>query len=228
MKRKPLSPAKDRILHELKTKGPRSAAELAARLGVTREAARQHLAAMEEQGLVTSEPVRGRVGRPERIWTLTDTPEVSARFPDSHAELTVGLLEAAQAAFGTEGLDRLVRERAKRQARDYRRRIPAGASLRERVKALASLRSQEGYLADCSEDGDGLLLVENHCPVCAAARACRGLCRAELDLFRKALGRDARVERTEYLLDGDRRCAYRISPVTEKAPRARATTPGRP
>jgi predicted ArsR family transcriptional regulator len=228
MKRSTLSPAKDRILHELKTKGPRSAADLAARLGVTREAARQHLAAMEADGLVASEPVRGRVGRPERRWSLTDSPEVDARFPDSHAELTVGLLEAARAAFGAEGLDRLVRERARRQARAYRRRIPAGASLRERVRVLAALRSEEGYLAEWSEDGDGFLLVENHCPVCAAARACQGLCRAELDLFRRTLGRDARVERTEYLLDGARRCAYRVSPVTKKAPRARATTPGRP
>jgi predicted ArsR family transcriptional regulator len=219
---------KDRVLHELKTKGPRSAAELARRLDVTREGARQHLAALERDGLVTSRPVRGRVGRPERIWSLTDSPGVDARFPDSHAELAVGLLEAARAAFGAEGLDHLVRERARRQALAYRKRIPARAPLRDRVKALAAIRTEEGYLADWAAEGNGFLLVENHCPVCAAARSCRGLCRAELELFRRTLGRDVRVERTEYLLDGARRCAYRVEPATTKAARARATSPDGP
>lgn len=213
MSRKRLSPAKERILLELKTKGSRTAAELARRLGVTREAARQHLAGLEKEGLLQSETLRGRVGRPERVWSLADGPEVDARFPDSHAELTVGLLDAARAAFGAEGLDRLVRERARRQARVYRRRIPADGPLRERVKALAALRSEEGYLAEWSAEGDGFLLVENHCPICAAARSCRGLCRAELDLFRRALGRDAVVERTEYVLEEGRRCAYRVVPA---------------
>ena len=53
-------------------------------------------------------------------------------------------------------------------------------------------------------------LVENHCPICAAAEVCQGLCAGELELFRRVLG--ARVERTEHLLDGARRCVYRITP----------------
>ena len=61
-----------------------------------------------------------------------------------------------------------------------------------------------------ASDG-GLLLVENHCPICDAARACSGLCTAELACFREALGDDVRVERTSHILAGARRCAYRIS-----------------
>jgi predicted ArsR family transcriptional regulator len=61
------------------------------------------------------------------------------------------------------------------------------------------------------QSDDGLALVENHCPVCAAARACQDLCRSELDIFRAVLG-GAAVERTDHIVAGARRCAYRIEP----------------
>ena len=53
------------------------------------------------------------------------------------------------------------------------------------------------------------LLIENHCPICAAAAACQGFCRAELSLFEMLLA-PARVERLEHILAGARRCAYRV------------------
>nr|MBA2325379.1 MarR family transcriptional regulator [Actinomycetota bacterium] len=91
-------------------------------------------------------------------------------------------------------------------------------TLGRRVGALARRRSAEGYMAEAQRDGDGWMLVEHHCPVCEAAQACTGLCRTELDLFRATLGPDVEVERTQHLLSGDTRCAYR---VTERPPRER-------
>lgn len=205
----PLSAAKAKLLHVLKTKGAQSSAALADRLKVTPMAVRQHLAALEKVRLVEHEDERGKVGRPTRIWRLADTPEAQARFPDSHAELTLDLLKAAQRAFGADGMERLVVERTRLQAAAYRREIPSDATLDERVAVLARIRSSEGYLAESSRDGDAVLLVENHCPICAAATYCPGLCRGELELFREILP-DASIERTEHVLAGERRCVYRI------------------
>ncbi len=68
-------------------------------------------------------------------------------------------------------------------------------------------------MADVQElPGRSWILAENHCPICAAARACQGFCRYELDMFCELLGPDVVVERVEYILSGGRRCAYRISP----------------
>ena len=61
--------------------------------------------------------------------------------------------------------------------------------------------------------GGGWLLVEDHCPICAAATECQGFCRSELALFQRCLGPEARVERTEHLMAGARRCAYLIQPA---------------
>ena len=76
------------------------------------------------------------------------------------------------------------------------------------------MRTGEGYLAEVVDapDGDGLLLIEHHCPICDAAKACTNLCSAELDLFRDVLGPDVEVIRTQHLIQGDQRCAYRLRP----------------
>ena len=203
--------ARDRVLFQLKTRGEQSAADLARKLRITQVGVRQHLAALADEKLVSYRDERRKLGRPARVWRLTD--EAAAHFPDSHADLTVDLLEAVRQTFGDEGLDRLVKTRTRRQLRAYRASQPEpGASLGKRVAALAQVRRGEGYMAEWSREGDGsFLLVENHCPICAAASICQGLCREELSLFRRVLGSDVQVERSEHILSGSRRCAYRIS-----------------
>ncbi|HEX4510280.1 MAG TPA: MarR family transcriptional regulator, partial [Burkholderiaceae bacterium] len=48
----------------------------------------------------------------------------------------------------------------------------------------------------------------------AAATTCQGFCRSELAVFQRCLGPDCVVERTEHVLAGGRRCAYRILPAS--------------
>jgi predicted ArsR family transcriptional regulator len=207
----------------LKTRGPQTAGDLGAALGVTGEAARQQLLKLAADGLVeaTSEP-RG-VGRPARVWALTE--KGNARFPDAHAELTVQLLRAVESELGEEALDRLIAARAAESLATYQSALGGAADLGERVRRLAEARTREGYMAECRPDEGGYLLIENHCPICAAATACQGFCRAEREVFEKALGSEVSVERTEHIIGGDRRCAYRVAlkcvPEPERAGRKR-------
>jgi predicted ArsR family transcriptional regulator len=203
----------DRILYLLKSKGPQSAAQLARRLQVTPMGARHHLYRLAAGGLVEFSDERRKVGRPARVWRLT--ARAAGRFPESHAELTLELIASVRAAFGEKGLDRLLAERTRRQLKEYRARLKtAGGSAAERVRALAAIRREQGYMAECIARGDGtLVLAENHCPICVAAKSCQGLCREELKLFQAVLGRDLRVERSEHIIAGARRCAYVIAPA---------------
>ena len=203
----------DRILYLLKTKGPQTAGQLARRLGVTAMAVRQHLYGFCGSGLVGFEDHRRPVGRPVRQWRLTES--AAARFPDSHAELTLEMITAIRSTFGEKGLERLLAERTRMQLREYRERIRTNgdASLEGRVRALAAIRRQQGYMAEWAARADGsFVLRENHCPICAAARSCQGLCREELALFQAVMGTRARVERVDHLLQGALRCAYLITP----------------
>src|SRR5262245_59097738 len=115
--------SRDRLLHLLKTKGPSTAGALARRLAVTPTAVRQHLGAMLEERLVEFADVGGQVGRPKRVWRTAAAAD--GRFPDSHAELAVGLVASVRAALGEKALARVVSERTRRQAEDYEARLPS-------------------------------------------------------------------------------------------------------
>jgi predicted ArsR family transcriptional regulator len=207
----------ERILYLLKTKGPQAASALAQRLHLTAMAVRQHLYRFREEGLVKFSNERRPVGRPAQIWRLTE--RAATRFPESHAELTLEMIDAIRAAFGEEGLNKLLKERTRRQLRDYSAKIrSAGSGLLERVRALSEIRSAQGYMSECMARPDGtILFAENHCPICIAAESCQGLCREELSLFREVLGKKTTVERTDHILAGARRCAYVICPARSTA-----------
>jgi predicted ArsR family transcriptional regulator len=214
-------PAADRFLVLLKTRGPQTAADLGKATGVTAEAARQQLVRLAADGLVvaTAEP-RG-VGRPAQVWGLTEAG--NARFPDAHAEVTAQLIGAIRTQLGEDVLDRLIESRAAESKAAYAAALAGADDLGERVARLAEARTREGYMAESRAEGNGYLLVENHCPICVAAKACQGFCRAELDTFRAVLGPGASVERTEHIVQGDRRCAYRVSlPCAPEARKPRA------
>ena len=205
------APARDRVLFQLKTRGPLTPAQIAERLAITEVAVRQHLRRLEAEGLVEAVDAQRGVGRPARVFAVTAA--AAGHFPDTHADLTVDLLDAVRTTFGERGLQRLIDTRSERQRRTYTERLRGARSLAERVQRLAALRAEEGYLAEWSRTDDGaFLLVENHCPICVAARSCQAFCRDELAVFRAALGPAAQVERTDHLLAGARRCAYRITP----------------
>lgn len=200
------------LLDRLKRAGPQEAQDLARFLGLTAMAVRQHLYALETEGIVASAEASRPVGRPAKLWQLTTA--AAPFFPDGHAELTQELLDAMQTAFGAAGLERMIAARTESQLASYRALLGAERSLKRRAEALARVRAEEGYMAEVRPAGRGVyLLIENHCPICAAARACRGFCRGELDLFRQALGPDVQVERVDHLLSGARRCSYRLKRV---------------
>ncbi|UXN72239.1 MarR family transcriptional regulator [Devosia neptuniae] len=193
----------------LKMHGALSSSALGTLLGTSGEAARQQLVRLAEEGLVIASSEARGVGRPTQSWSLT--PAAQSRFPDTHAALTVQLLDIVRSSLGAAALDTIIAAREAETRAAYETVIADQLSLRDKVAALTNLRSAEGYMADWREQPDGsLLLVENHCPICAAATACQNFCRAEIDVFRAVLGPDIEVTREEHIVAGGRRCSYAI------------------
>ena len=208
-----MSSTPDRLLYQLKSRGPQPAATLAAACAITPMGAHKQLQAMQGQGLVASHDEVAGPGRPKRLWTLTATGH--ARFPDRPGDLALQLIRQAATVLGPEAVDRLIAAREQEQQADYDAALSGLATLGARVRRLAELRAREGYMARAEKHGKAWLLVEDHCPICAAAASCQGLCRSELQIFARCLGDGARVERVEHVLAGARRCAYRVTPASQ-------------
>ena len=201
----------DRMLLLLKTRGAQTARALAAALEISVPGVQQHLTRLEADGLIRSSQSAGAVGRPALVWTLTE--RAATRFPDTHAQLTVTLIESIRRSLGEAALEAVVADREASARERYRTHIGDAKALKTRLTRLAELRNAEGYMAEIEKLPHGVwLFSENHCPICAAAQSCQGFCRHELDLFRDVLGPNVGVDRVEYLLEGGRRCTYRVTP----------------
>lgn len=199
------------LLEMLKREGELTCQEMAERLGVSSMAARQHMLELEESGDVGSvDRPRGK-GRPAKYWFLTS--KAARHFPDRHRELIMDVLDGVRSSLGEDAMKSILRGRADKQLETYRARMAGVAAWEERVRLLATFRSEEGYMTEVLEDGVALVLVENHCPICDAARSCGSLCSNELEVFRGCLGAGFSVERVEHILAGQRRCAYRVEPL---------------
>lgn len=210
-----VSRSANRLLMELKMRGERTTADLSRSLGITSEAVRQQMTRLSGQRLVVSRSVPHGVGRPAQSWQLTDAG--NARFPDTHAQLTVDLIRAVRTELGDAAIETVIAGRERETLANYEREMAGVEDTAGRVARLAAIRTREGYMAEWSSEPDGsLLLVENHCPICAAAAGCQNFCRAELAIFRRVLGDDVTVEREEHILAGARRCAYRITDKVER------------
>ncbi|WP_151116394.1 helix-turn-helix transcriptional regulator [Hypericibacter adhaerens] len=215
--------ASDRdILELLKTRGPISTVDVAATLDVTPQGARQRLESLRAAGLVETGEAKGAIGRPGLSWFLSEAGH--AQFPDGHDRFAVELIDIIRGKLGAKALDRLIAAREAEQRRRYQAALAPAGDLRAKLQRLAQERTREGYMAEIrATDDGGWLLIEHHCPICAAATACRGFCRSELQLFRAVLGPGVRIERAQHLISGEglaageRRCAYRIEPPAPSA-----------
>ena len=201
----------ERILYFIKTKGPVSTATLAKTLEMTGEAARQQVQKLVAAGLIEGrQEAQAGAGRPRQNWVLTEAG--NARFPDTHAQLTVKLIGSVRQLFGEAGLDKLITQREEESRSTYALACSA-PDLPTRLQQLAAVRDEEGYMARVEADGADWLLIEDHCPICAAARTCQGFCRSELQLFQEVVGAGATIVREQHVLANAMRCVYRISPL---------------
>lgn len=201
----------DKILFLLKTHGPDTSKGLAQRLKMTSMGARQHLLQLEQQGVVESYSRAEKVGRPSQYWQLTSLGH--QRFPDGYEQLSTNLLSAARSVFGDEGVSKLIQQRERDNLVRYQLAMADCNTLDDKLDVLVALRNAEGYMAQWYAEGESYWLLENHCPICSAAKTCQQFCQSELALFEQCLGTSVRIRREEHIVQGARRCAYKINTV---------------
>lgn len=200
----------DRILMILKMHREASLTLVAAELKITKEGARQHLQNLSLAGLVFITQKSEGVGRPTTYYSLTE--KGTSRFPDTHAQVTLDLLHAVENLLGENALDLLITDREQKMYMRYAQSILQFDTLEDKLNELTQLRSDEGYMAEWRKEEGGLYyFIENHCPICAAATACQGFCRAELQNFQKLLGSSYEIKRVQHILSQDTRCMYEIT-----------------
>jgi predicted ArsR family transcriptional regulator len=223
---------RDRVTGLLLEHGPQTAAELAARLGVSPAAVRRHLDALAASGRVTErmtrEAHRGR-GRPARRFLLTE--QGRSAFPHAYDDLALTALRHVAATGGPDAVRAVaeaqlagLEQRASTAVEQATRAdgAPADRAI-QRAGALAAALSAEGYAATASAISGGGQLCQHHCPVAHVAAEFPQLCEAETAVIGRLVG--THVQRLATIAHGDGICTTHIpGPV----PAGNRSTPHRP
>jgi predicted ArsR family transcriptional regulator len=200
------------ILVHLRRGGPASPDTIAVAVGASRSGVAQQLRALEGAGLVTRTAVRHGVGRPRHLYDVTD--DAQGLFPSNYGGLATGLISAILELGGDTLLEDVMAARSRQAGAALRdglaAALPAEAPLVDRVREVARLQDELGYLAEVDVGDDAIRLVQHNCAVHDIASLNRAACRAELAMFRDLLGPG--VERECHIMSGDRSCTYRVAP----------------
>ena len=196
------------LLEAIKRSGEADIDFLAKRLGITISGARQHLTALERDGLVAHRQERTGPGRPRHLFSLTAAAD--ALFPRNYVDLTNELLEYVQEA-DPALLAEIFEKRGRRRLERAQVRL-AGLPFPEQVAEIARILDEDGYLADFVANDDGsYLLREHNCAVLGVALRYGHACSSELEFLQDALP-TAVVTRVAHRIAGGHICAYDVRP----------------
>jgi predicted ArsR family transcriptional regulator len=198
------------LMEILKRAGETDVASLSRQLGISGVAVRQHLAALERDGKIAQRSVRRPVGRPAKLYRLTEAADHS--FPQASAKVALDLLAQLERMKGPEAIEKLLQARLRDLLKRYQERLKGVKSWSKKLRILAEIREAEGYFCDSepappSEAKGGLRLVEHHCPLSDLARQHPAVCRYELELFKRLLN-EPDLRRIDHLGSGGHACVY--------------------
>lgn len=194
------------MLERLKRIGEATAQDLGEHTEITTTGARQHLSALERDGLITHRMQRDGRGRPKMVYCLT--PVGDGLFPRNYSELTNELLHYVEEE-DPQMLNRIFDRRADRRLRDAQLRME-GRPFEEKIATLAQILDQDGYLAEFEQRDDGVFLITEHnCAVLSVAKKYGHACGSELQFLQDALP-EATVIRVAHRLERGHVCRYEI------------------
>lgn len=152
-------------------RGRRTVDELAGELGLTDNAVRAHLAALERDHLARqAEPRRG-TGKPAFTYELT--PDADRLFPNAYGLLLQQFLDVLGEHVPREVVAAALRETGRRVASE---RGAVGGPLPQRVESALAVFGDLGGLADAEPSGSGFWIHGLRCPLAAAVSGTPDTC----------------------------------------------------
>jgi DeoR family suf operon transcriptional repressor len=147
------------LLVALKKAQPLTAQELGEQFGLTANALRRHLKALEEDGLVRYQRAVRGVGAP--VYAFSLTPAGEALFPRSYVQVLATALDALRAHTGDEAVEAVLEAEWRRLA-DEAGPVLEALPLDERVPLVAELLTAKGYMAEAVRAEPPAVLHEGH------------------------------------------------------------------
>jgi len=190
----------------LKNKAGMTADELSAQLAITRNAVRQHLASMKNDGLVKKGITRASGGRPEQLYVLSDKGHEC--FPRHYAWFAQLLIESVQQDTGAEGLSDRLSKMGELVSKQLRAQHPELVSRGEKIHKLTEVMEQLGYNAHSSSSDKADVIEADNCVFHTLALTNPNICQFDLALI--SAFTDSAVVHQECMAKGGNICRFKF------------------
>lgn len=183
--------------------------ELGAKLDVTRNAIRQHLAALTGEGLVATGASKATGGRPTQLYVLSDRGR--GLFPRQYSWLAQLMFESMKEETGGAGLRKRLTAMGTKVGAQLRAQHPALRTRQDKVLKLAELMEQLGYSTAGTDVRDATTIAADNCVFHDLARKDPEVCQFDLALLSSFT--DSRVDHQECMVRGGHVCRFKFRPA---------------
>ncbi|MGH8629329.1 MAG: helix-turn-helix transcriptional regulator [Burkholderiales bacterium] len=192
----------------LKNKSGLTADELSSGLKITRNAVRQHLAALQSDGLIALGSTRPSGGRPQQLYALTEKGKEI--FPRHYSWFAQLVLEAVKREHGAKGLSERLASIGSSVAAELRTQSPGLETREQKVEKLAAVMDELGYSARRAAGGDKAPVIEaDNCVFHELAIKNPEIC--DFDLAMMGTFTDSKVDHQECMARGGNVCRFRFT-----------------
>jgi predicted ArsR family transcriptional regulator len=186
---------------------PRTVEQLARAVGLTDNAVRVHLVALERDGLIEHSPLRrGGAGKPAYTYAVTENGELL--LSTAYAPVLGKLLEVLEERNEPPDRERLMKAVGKRLA--HGRRVPSGGP-RRRLAAAVELFHDLGAVATVERSDGSAVIHSPNCPLGAVVRSHPEVCEALATAIEELVSARTTVRCDRG--DGRLRCSFAVGPL---------------
>jgi DeoR family transcriptional regulator, suf operon transcriptional repressor len=199
---------RDRILKTLLAHPRCTINDLAQSVGINPISVRHHIAKLQADGLIASEEELHGVGRPRRVYFLTEAG--IEKFPTRYMRLTLRLLEQLKGTMPENMVNQIFAQMAEDLVEDYLdENARTKLSMEERLAMMSDVLTKEGFNVEWERRGDEYHIREVNCPYIHISQNHPEVCSVDQTVISAML--DVPAEKIHCVLNGDTHCTYVVT-----------------
>jgi DeoR family transcriptional regulator, suf operon transcriptional repressor len=194
---------RDVIVQTIKSQRQASVGDLATAADISPVTVRHHLNVLMAEGLLVTQSVRRKVGRPHIVYSLS--AKGYELFPQRYARLSSRLLDELKSRLPAGVIEELFTSVGQRMLAEHKAEYEE-RPFEERLDYLIEMLAQEGFMATWEKQNGEYHLTEFSCPYISVGHKHSEICSFDKELMLRVL--QTEVKQHSCMLDGDSCCQF--------------------
>jgi len=196
---------RETILRTIKAQPKANVDALAEAASVSPVTVRHHLNGLQANGLIESQSVRRKVGRPYYVYSLSEKGQ--ELFPKRYVRLTSRLLDELKIHMPPDAINDVLSNVVNGVLEEHRGEFEH-LDVEDRLDYLVDLLADEGFLAHWKKTNEGYLVTEFSCPYISLGETHSEICTIDKELIVNVL--QMPVQQNSCMLDGGECCQFLV------------------